>query len=443
MYESFFGFKEKPFNITPDPRFLYLSAQHREALAQLIYGVQERKGFVVLSGGVGTGKTTLVRALLERLDDNCQVAYLFNPKLSVVSFLKYACQDLGSKIKARSKADYLAKLEDFLIDSFNQGKTTTLIVDEAQNLDPELFEEIRLLTNLETTSQKLLQIFLVGQPELVDLLEQSELRQLKQRISVRYHLLPLSCEETTEYIHTRMSIAGAKNLDCFTEGAIREIYEYSRGIPRLINNICDNSLLIGYATETSIIDGKIVRESVADLKLELPINYRIHRRIMDGLSRHKSAYAAVAIVLAGLLAAGIGLFLSSRGPAPPSAMEPQLQSEKKPPMTETIPISGSEEEPLNSETGSMGGFEEEVVAGAEEADISQIPDDAQRMEFRTVLAGQGDTVHRILLREFGRVDTRLLEAVERLNPEIEDLDRISVRQEIRLPGDSGEPIGEP
>ncbi|MBW2123983.1 MAG: AAA family ATPase, partial [Deltaproteobacteria bacterium] len=294
MYEMFFGFREKPFRMTPDPRFLYLSATHKEALAQLIYGVKERKGFVVLSGEVGTGKTTVVRAMLEGLDDNCQFAYVFNTKLSVVDFLRLVCHDFGLQVKGEAKTDYLVSLHDFLIESDNDGKTTTLIVDEAQNLDVAVFEEIRMLTNLETPSHKLLQIFLVGQPELNTLLDQADLQQLKQRVSTRYHLVPLDQKETREYIHFRMRIAGARFMNCFTEGAIQKIYQYSHGIPRLINNICDNALLLGYAKDNPIVSEKTIRECVVDL--DLRNGSRTHKRQYPGGAgqagqRHSLVYA--------------------------------------------------------------------------------------------------------------------------------------------------------
>ncbi len=444
MYESFFGFKEKPFNITPDPRFLYLSEKHREALSQLVYGVKERKGFVVLSGGVGTGKTTLIRALLERLDSNCQVAYIFNPKLSVPSFFKYVCQDLGLQVKGRSKVDYLTQLHDFLINCFNSGKTTTLIVDEAQNLDSPLFEEIRMLTNLETTNQKLLQVFLVGQPELDDLLDQSHRSQLKQRISVRYFLPPLDRKETREYIRTRMSIAGAENLNCFTEDAIQRIYDYSGGIPRLINNICDNALLIGYATEVKVINGKIVQECVGDLKLTSASKggiygqiAGIYREIGYHLRKPLFLYIALGIFLVGLLAAGLFLFLPGKRTVPRTTTEPKVESE-----SESLIIE-SGNEPLITDASAMSPSKEDMAEESETANTSLTGEVVERKAFRTVVAGEGDTVWQILLRELGMMDLGLLEEVRQLNPEIEDIDRIAVGQEIRIPWDYGEPMTEP
>ena len=266
-YKSFFGFSEAPFAEEPNPRFLFLSEKHREALAQLVYGFTERKGFVVLSGESGIGKTTIIRALIERLDENAQVAYMLEPRLSITGFFRDLCDHFGIEVKGGSKIDYLTKLHDFLLDSHQRGKTTTLIVDGAQILNALLFEEIRMLTNLETSSQKLIQIFLVGRPELDELLDQRELRQLRQRISLRYRLVPLDCEETKAYIQNRITIAGAQNLNCFTEMALQKIYTFSRGVPGLINTICDKSLSLGHERNTRFIDENIVQDSAADLNL--------------------------------------------------------------------------------------------------------------------------------------------------------------------------------
>ena len=415
MYESYFGLKKKPFNITPDPRFLYLSKKHREALAQLICGLREKKGFVVLSGEVGTGKTTILRSLLDRLNENCQVAYIFNTKISVVEFLKFICHDFGLQVSDDSKIGYLIKLHDFLIESHSNGKTTTLIVDEAQNLDTSLFEEIRMLTNLETSSQKLLQIFLVGQPELDDILDQSELRQLRQRISTRYHLLPLDRHETKEYIRARMRVAGAKSPNCFTEGSIQEIYDYSRGIPRLINNICDNSLQIGYATDTPIIDEKIIRECVSDLRLEK--NHKARRKT----KADSKVRASFIIIFIGLLVAAIALSLSEKLSVPQGVSRP----------VETV-----------QSLFQRGRRTEAKDAGLVKTEAPQAAGVAENPEIRIAIVKEGDSVSQIILREFGRVDVHLLEAVKKLNPEIEDINRI-VGHEIKLPSDPGEAYENP
>jgi general secretion pathway protein A len=268
MYESFYGLKENPFRVTPDPRFLYLGENHKEALAQLLYGVKESKGFIVITGEVGAGKTTLLYSLLERVSNNghMKTAFLFNPKLEVNDFILYILRDLGLKVRRGTKGDYLQALHGYLLDAYKQDKKVVLIVDEAQGLKSELLEEIRLLSNLETSKSKLLQIVLVGQPELNKTLLDPDFRQLKQRINLRYHLSPLSEKETKEYIEKRLRIAGS-NGAIFTPKAIREIYRRAKGIPRVINILCDNTLLTAYALDQKVVDVKPVREAAKDLKL--------------------------------------------------------------------------------------------------------------------------------------------------------------------------------
>jgi len=266
MYRKFYGLREKPFEITPDPRFLYLSENHKEALAYLTYAVRERKGFTVITGEVGTGKTTLVQTLLSRLDGNTRTAYLFNPKLGSTDFLHYICEDLGIKGQKRSKGQYLASLHNFLMSCYARNENVVLIIDEAHTLDPKLLEEVRLLTNLETPKSKLLQVVLMGQPELNEILNCPQFRQLKQRISLRYHMQPLNKEETREYIKKRMRMAGTVDPDIFTPKAVKVIYKYSKGIPRLINIVCDNALLAGYAADQKVIGKSIVREVINHLE---------------------------------------------------------------------------------------------------------------------------------------------------------------------------------
>ena len=259
---AFFGLLQKPFNPTPDPRFLYPSPGHREGLAHLLYGVQEHKGFILLTGEVGTGKTTLLRALLSRLDSHTASAFVFDTTLPFEGLLEYILEDFGIAKSGVSHAQRLIALNNFLIERRRAGQNTVLVLDEAQNLDLRALEQIRLLSNFETDTDKLLQILLVGQPELLDKLNRPELRQLKQRISLRCHILPLTPAETREYIRTRLRIAGARDLGLFSDPAIMRIAEYSGGIPRLINTVCDHCLVIGYADQIRRIDGKVVEEAI-------------------------------------------------------------------------------------------------------------------------------------------------------------------------------------
>ena len=314
MYTSFFGLREKPFELTPDPRFLFLGRQHKEALSRMTYGVKNRKGLIVLTGEVGTGKTTLVRALLEHLESDAQVACLFNTQVSAIDFYKLLFRDLSLPLADQDKTYYQQELQSFLEKSHRDQKTTILIVDEAHYLDDRLLGEIRVMANFETTRAKLLQMLLVGQPELNDHLDRPQWRQLRQRITVRYHLDPLNRDETHRYILTRMRIAGGEQDEVFTWRAIQRIWEYSRGVPRLINNICDNALLTAYARERSTVDDKIIRECVREL--ELGGARRRPRRKPVGLegraSRRSPILVFVVLLVIGFFAVGYGLLRPDR-----------------------------------------------------------------------------------------------------------------------------------
>lgn len=266
MNPAFFGLHEQPFNPTPDPRFLHLTPGHREALAQLVYGVQERKGFLLLTGEVGTGKTTLVQALLRRLDGSTAVAYVTNSLLPFEGILEYALEDLGIAKPGESHAQRLIALQHFLVERSRAGQHTALILDEAQNLQPETLEQIRLLSNFETASEKILQILLIGQPELRDRLDLPGLRQLKQRIGLRASLPLLTAEDTGDYIRTRLRVAGARDLDLFSASAVAAIARHAGGIPRLVNTVCDHCLLIAYADQARRISREVAEEAIAYLE---------------------------------------------------------------------------------------------------------------------------------------------------------------------------------
>jgi general secretion pathway protein A len=267
MYRTFYGLKEKPFEITPDPKFVYLSEIHQEALAHLQYAVREGKGFSVITGEAGTGKTTLVHMLLSKLDVHVRTSYIFNPILERADFLNYICDDLGIESGGmKSRGQSLAALHGFLLECFARDEKVFLIIDEAQCLEPELLQEVRLLTNLETSKNKLLHVILLGQPELDQILKESRFRPLKQRIAVRYRLQFLGFKETREYILFRLKRAGSRDLSIFDKGAIKEIYSYSKGIPRLINIVCDNALLTGFSLEENRIGKSIIRDVIKELE---------------------------------------------------------------------------------------------------------------------------------------------------------------------------------
>jgi general secretion pathway protein A len=267
MYLSFFGLNEKPFAITPDPRYLYLSERHAEALAHLLYGINESGGFIQLTGEVGTGKTTVVRTLLSRVPHHADVAVILNPRVTPVEFLLTICEELGLGI-ADADRDSVKQMVDALnrrlLAAHAEGRRIIVIVDEAQNLSAEVLEQVRLLTNLETPTQKLLQIILIGQPELRELLDRTELRQLAQRITGRYHLEPLSREETLGYVRHRLRVAGAPE-EIFTPSALGEVYRLASGIPRVINVTCDRALLGAYTQETRKVTAALVRRAAGEV----------------------------------------------------------------------------------------------------------------------------------------------------------------------------------
>ena len=271
MYRAFYGLNRNPFEVSPDPYFFYPTPRHNEALALLNYGVLRRKGFVVVTGEVGTGKTLLVRCLLDSLSTHkVAFAYINNPLLSVQSFLEQVLTDLGLPAAARTKSEALTRLNTYLMTRSRENLITALVIDEAQLLSQELLEEIRLLTNLETTSHKLLQIVLAGQPELDSKLDSHQLRQLKQRVGLRCNLLPLDLKQLEGYIHRRLELAGAQERakKIFSNEAIIEIFLLSKGIPRLINTLCENSLMLGFGLQLEEITRPVVREVATDFRLD-------------------------------------------------------------------------------------------------------------------------------------------------------------------------------
>ena len=267
MYLSFFGLNEKPFAITPDPRYLYLSERHAEALAHLLYGINEAGGFVQLTGEVGTGKTTIVRSLLAQTPKNAEIALILNPRMTAPEFLLTICEEIGIGVPDSSMdslKDLVDILSHYLLKAHASGRRVVLVVDEAQNLAPAVLEQVRLLTNLETNTQKLLQIILIGQPELRELLGRNELRQLAQRITGRYHLHPLSRDETAAYVRHRLRVAGA-TTDIFSSHALSEIYRLSVGVPRVINVICDRALLGAYSMDRHRVTGSLVCHAASEV----------------------------------------------------------------------------------------------------------------------------------------------------------------------------------
>jgi general secretion pathway protein A len=269
MYQRFFGLRESPFNVNPDPRYLYLTRQIQEALAGLTYGIQNRKGFILLTGEVGTGKTTLLNRLLDWLrGQRVATAFIFNSRLEVNHLFDFMMADFEIPYDSREKSHVLLKLNQWLLDRYRSGETAVLIVDEAQNLSAEVLEEIRLLTNLETSTEKLLQIVLTGQPELEEKLKVPELRQLRQRITLRCHTAALSLDETYGYIAERLRIAGSNGEPIFSKEAIQAIHQYSRGIPRVVNLLCEHSMINAYVDSLRPVPAHLVEEVAREFQLD-------------------------------------------------------------------------------------------------------------------------------------------------------------------------------
>jgi general secretion pathway protein A len=331
MYTSFFGLIEKPFAITPDPRYLYLSERHAEALAHLLYGINEAGGFVQLTGEVGTGKTTIVRTLLSRVPQHADVAVILNPRVTAIEFLLTICEELGlglDEADRTSAKEMVDALNRRLLAAHSEGRRVIVIVDEAQNLSADVLEQVRLLTNLETATHKLLQIILIGQPELRELLDRSDLRQLAQRITGRYHLSPLSKQETREYVRHRLRVAGAAG-EIFKPAALREVYRLSGGVPRVVNVCCDRALLGAYTMETRQVTPALVRRAAGEV-----YGRRFAPRWLS--------WAAAAITCVGVAAtvfAGVIVWLN-----PPAG----LRSTNKAPALNSPPVAPTEPPPMGT-----------------------------------------------------------------------------------------------
>lgn len=310
MYTEFFGLNEKPFAITPDPRYLYMSSRHTDALAHLVYGISESGGFIQLTGEVGTGKTTLIRSLLEQLPEKADIALILNPQLTTLEFLQTIIDELHcAQPNERTVKAQIDVLNAHLMAAHAAGRRVVLIVDEAQTLSPELLEQVRLLTNLETSKQKLLQIILIGQPELRDVLDRPEMRQIAQRITGRYHLEPLDGHDTRAYVNHRLRVAGAQS-DIFTKSAIRALHRHARGIPRLINVIADRALLAAYTQDRRNVDTRLVGAAAAEV---------------FGIRRKRTPWWPVATAAGGVLALLFGVTNLRQPPAAPAALQQEAQ----------------------------------------------------------------------------------------------------------------------
>lgn len=314
MYLDFYGFREKPFNLTPDPRFVFLSKNHKEAFAHLLYGIQNHSGFILLTGEVGSGKTTVLRTLLSQLDaDHHRTALIFNPCLSPAELLRNINREFGIPSEISTPSNLLDLLNQFLLKENAEGHTVVLVIDEGQDLETPVLEQIRLISNLETDRDKLVQIVLSGQPEFLEILNRNEMRQLNQRITVRYHLHPLDFQDTVQYIRHRLELAGVMGRQVFTTKAMKRIYKYSGGLPRLINAVCDRALLTGFARDKTKIDSRITAAGIKDMEINSGAYARKWRFAV-------SALVVLAVIVSGVLSLKwdelIGPFHPSKPAAP-------------------------------------------------------------------------------------------------------------------------------
>lgn len=437
MYTDFYNLKEKPFNLTPSPRFLYLGESHKKALNLLTYGVIERKGLILLTGEIGTGKTTMVHALLNNIDKTTQYIYLSNPLLSQKEFIDYlAFSAFKKKVHFKSKADFLFEFEEFLRQCMQDQKNFVLIVDEAHNLSFKLLEEIRLLSNMEFADEKLINIFLVGQPELNKKLGDPSCKSLLQRISSRYHIPPLDFKGTSDYIATRLKIAGAKNgNDIFFKSAIKAIHHYSEGYPRVINILADNSLLLGYSKGRKKITDTMVKQCYEDMSLEgsflessqkIPEPSEIKKMKPVHTGRYWKWAAAlifiIVIVAVGMsqIERGILGWLSGF-----ISVGHQVPLDRVPGEQEQLP-SDVQTEDRKIEPGDLM----QPEGPKEMHGIFQRKD---KEFFKSVIAKPGDTVIQLAANVYGRADEKILNLIQKYNPEIKDIDWIDVGQEIIFP----------
>ncbi|MFP3928716.1 MAG: AAA family ATPase [Desulfobacteraceae bacterium] len=459
MYEEFFGLKEKPFDLAPSSRYLYLSEGHKEALALLTYGVMERRGFVLLTGDVGTGKTTVVQALLSNLGTDVKYVHITNPLLTPREFIDYlSFSAFGSKAHFKSKVNFLFDFEAFLRDCFERRITFIMIVDEAQALSFGLLEEIRLLSNMEYADSKLVNIFLVGQPELNERLKDPRCKPLRQRIASRYHLPSLDLHGTENYISTRLRVAGVEETrSIFPPKSIQAIHEATRGIPRIINILADNALLLGYSKGRRKISPEMIRECHSEMDQEFEPDpgeesATVHEPSPEPqpAPSRKSGFRRVFLLVLLLAAAAAAALTRPESREllisliPGHATRNAKVVEKIPLQEPLVAGTGGDRERTEVEPGEPPAPVLEPEAGEEEKSALRIPEPEELPgpeksapedlpEERVVVVKQGDSLARLAAEVYGRADEEILDLIQRRNPEIEDINSIRVGQKILFP----------
>jgi general secretion pathway protein A len=400
MYNEYFGFKESPFSIAPDPRYLYMTAQHREALAHLVYGLNSEGGCILLTGEVGTGKTTICRCLLEQIPEQSNVALVLNPKVSEIELLETICDELKIAYPAsdNSVKTYTDRIYEFLIESNRKNEKTVLIIDEAQNLDSKVLEQLRLLTNLETHERKLLQIIILGQPELLDILARSEMRQLAQRITARFHLRPLTKSEIKAYVSHRLAIAG-QNIQLFPENSIKLLYRLSNGIPRLINIICDRALLGAYVENQYVVNPQIVKKAAKEVFGEL-------KNVEKSQKNRRWLYPAAAFTALALFAMTLLTFLLLQQEnitgidVTETAYKTNTQSQLLPDNTESSAAGLTTEETSTEPSAAINRMtamtESPTISAAENASMADKADAIERTAAASSTLAGYDSIDRVL-----------------------------------------------
>ena len=499
MYCTHYKFSEKPFDVTPDPRFLYLTPDHQETLASLIYGIRERRGFITIIGEVGTGKTTLLNAALDRLDDTTKVAFIFNTDVTFEQMLNMALYEWGliNSEESLSKVTAIRRLNDFAIDQLAKGGNVVLIVDEAQNLDSTVMENLRLLSNLETRRHKLVQIILSGQPELDAKLDRHELRQFAQRINLRRSVYPLNETHTYKYLAHRLKIAEYKNSSLFTDTAQKLIWEYSGGIPRKINMLCDNAFLIGYGLKQKKINADMVQEAARDLKwsrlsdTQASSNFfppEIGDPWTETKPPRRPLKLTAAMIIAGLLIFAGSFLLNSKEfhlasltdfftgingvalkPVQPEQAKAQVQVSRShiservvmepKTVSQTVPIQnlGSESRVINKEVSCLNISKYHLMKEKSFDFIVQDPlpealvDDKEKSNLivpvkkeeiiRKIMVKKGDTLHHIIIQTYGAYNDATLTQVLRENPRVVNPDRILAGQVLKIPVNRGQMSG--
>jgi len=423
MYLNFYHFKKEPFQITPDPEFLFLSPSHKEALASIIYGIEEKKGFIAILGGVGVGKTTILRAYLEKVDrERVKVIYIFNANLSFESLLNTIYRELGLIQKTSNVFMMVNDLHEYLIDEYKKGFNVVLIIDEAQNMPVETLENLRMLSNLETATDKLVQIVLIGQPEFDNKLNLHELRQLQQRIAIRTVISPLNSGEALRYIEHRLSKVMMTDEPVFTKAALREIVSSSKGIPRVINILCDNAFITGFGYQKKPVTAGIVREICADFRSE---KKKKQQRQTEYFLRWKTAAALVLIAVLTVLTWISPYRASLWKQVEEFGMRAQVAKQLPPKKTMTVAMAKPEKRVVKRE----------VKTPETSPTVNQsvrLP--ANRTPAQKVVE-KGDTLSKILVARYGFFDGNLLNKMREINPSIKDVDKIYIGDRISFPAE--------